>query len=123
MLQQPQPEDFVIASGSQHSVREFVEAAARELGQQIHWEGSGLDERGVDARSGQVLIRIDPRYLRPTEVDTLLGDASKARAKLGLTPRIGFAELVREMVAADLEVAKRDAMVARHGYKVGNPRE
>jgi len=123
MLQQPEPEDFVIASGVQHSVREFVEAAARELGQQIRWEGSGVEERGVDAHSGRVLVRIDPRYFRPTEVDTLLGDASKARARLGWAPRVGFAELVREMVAADLEHAKRDAMITSHGYKVANPRE
>ena len=123
ILQQPEPEDFVIASGSQHSVREFVEAAARELEYQVRWEGSGVEERGVDARTGRVLVRIDPRYFRPTEVDTLLGDASKARAKLGWAPRVGFAELVREMVAADLERAKRDAMIARHGYKVANPRE
>jgi GDPmannose 4,6-dehydratase len=122
-LQQPEPEDFVIASGSQHSVREFVETAARELGQQIRWEGSGLEERGVDARSGRVLVRVDPRYFRPSEVDALLGDASKARAKLGWTPRIGFDELVREMVAADLERAKRDALIARHGYQVAAPRE
>jgi GDPmannose 4,6-dehydratase len=123
ILQQAEPEDFVIASGSQHSVREFVEAAARELEYQVRWEGSGVEESGVDARTGRVLVRIDPRYFRPTEVDTLLGDASKARAKLGWAPRVGFAELVREMVAADFERAKRDAMIARHGYKVANPRE
>jgi GDPmannose 4,6-dehydratase len=123
MLQQPEPEDFVIASGAQHSVREFVEAAARELGQQIRWEGRGVEERGVDAGSGRVLIRIDPRYFRPTEVDSLLGDASKARARLGWTPRVGFAELVREMVAADLERAKRDALMVSHGYEVARRRE
>lgn len=123
MLQQTEPEDFVIASGSQHSVREFVEAAARELGQQIRWEGRGVEERGVDSGSGRVLVRIDPRYFRPTEVDTLLGDASKAHAKLGWTPRVGFAELVHEMVAADLEHAKRDALIAHHGYKVPSPHE
>lgn len=123
MLQQPEPEDFVIASGVQHSVREFVEAAARELGQSIRWEGSGVEERGVDENSGRVLVRIDPRYFRPTEVDSLLGDASKARSKLGWTARVTFAELVREMVAVDLEHAKRDAVVARHGYKVHQHRE
>jgi GDPmannose 4,6-dehydratase len=123
MMQQPEAEDFVIATGVQYSVREFAEAAAGELGQRIRWQGSGLDERGVDARTGQDLIRIDPRYFRPTEVDTLLGDASKARAKLGWTPRTGFAELVREMVAVDLEEAKRDALIARHGYRIANPHE
>jgi GDPmannose 4,6-dehydratase len=123
MLQQSEPEDFVIASGSQHSVREFVEAAARELGRQIRWEGGGLEERGVDPVTGQVLIRIDPRYFRPTEVDTLLGDASRARARLGWVPRVGFDELVREMVASDLEAARRDALVAQHGFRVANPRE
>jgi GDPmannose 4,6-dehydratase len=123
MLQQPQPDDYVVASGTQHSVREFVELSARELGQEIYWEGSGLDERGVDRVSGRVIVRIDPRYFRPTEVDSLLGDATKARAKLGWAPSVSFPELVREMVAADLQHAKRDAMVVRHGYKIANPRE
>src|SRR5580700_2985560 len=123
MLQQPEPDDFVIASGTQHSVREFVEAAARELGTGIRWEGAGLDECGVEQGSGRVVVRIDPRYFRPTEVDSLLGDAAKARDKLGWTPRVAFPELVREMVAADLQHAKRDALVARHGYKVASPRE
>ena len=123
ILQQAEPDDYVIATGTQHSVREFVEAAASELGQQIHWEGRGVDERGMDARSGRVLVRIDPRYFRPNEVDSLLGDASRARAKLGWSPTVTFAELVREMVAADLQHAKRDAMVARHGFKVANHRE
>jgi GDPmannose 4,6-dehydratase len=123
MLQQAEPDDFVIASGTQHSVREFVEAAARELGQGIRWEGSGVDQRGIDAKTGRVIVRVDPRYFRPTEVDSLLGDASKARGKLGWTPRVTFPELVREMVAADLQHAKRDAMVAQHGYRVASPRE
>jgi GDPmannose 4,6-dehydratase len=123
ILQQPQPDDYVVASGSQHSVREFVELAARELGQGIRWEGNGLEERGVDQASGRVIVRIDPRYFRPTEVDSLLGDASKAREKLGWAPSVSFAELVREMAAADLQHAKRDAMVARHGYRIANPRE
>jgi len=123
MLQQPQPDDYVVASGSQHSVREFVELAARELGQGIRWEGNGLDERGVDQASGRVIVRIDPRYFRPTEVDSLLGDASKARARLGWAPTVSFAELVREMMAADLQHAERDAMMVRHGYRIPNPRE
>jgi GDPmannose 4,6-dehydratase len=123
MLQQPKPDDFVVASGHQHSVRDFVERAGRELGMEIHWEGSEFDERGIDRLVGKVVVRIDPRYFRPTEVDSLLGDASKARKELGWSPSVSFADLVREMVASDLELAKRDAMVARHGYKVGNPRE
>ena len=123
MLQQSEPDDYVVASGAQHSVREFVEAAARELGRPIRWEGKGLDERGVEQKSGQTVVRIDPRYFRPTEIDSLLGDASKAREKLGWAPRVSFAELVREMVTADLEHAKRDAMVVRHGYRIANPRE
>lgn len=123
MLQQPEPEDFVIASGSQHSVRDFVEAAAQELGKRMRWEGKGVDERGVEVDSGRIIVRIDPRYFRPTEVDSLLGDAHKAREKLGWTPRVSFAALVREMVAADLQHAKRDAMISRHGYRIANPRE
>ncbi|MCX7631652.1 MAG: GDP-mannose 4,6-dehydratase, partial [Geminicoccaceae bacterium] len=116
MLQQDQPEDFVIATGVQHSVREFVEAAARELEISIHWSGQGVDEVGIDEQ-GRVIVRVDPRYFRPTEVESLLGDASKARQKLGWAPKIGFAELVREMVQADLEAAERDALIKRHGFK------
>jgi GDPmannose 4,6-dehydratase len=123
ILQQPQPDDYVVASGSQHSVREFVELAARELGQGIRWEGNGVDERGVDQESGRVIVRIDPRYFRPTEIDSLLGDASKARARLGWAPSVSFDQLVREMVVADLQHAKRDAMIVRHGYRIANPRE
>jgi GDPmannose 4,6-dehydratase len=123
MLQQPEPDDFVVSSGFQHSVREFVEVAARELGNVIRWEGKGADERGVDTKTGQVVIRIDPRYFRPTEVDSLLGDSSKARSKLGWTPQVSFNDLVREMVASDLQHAQRDAMVVSHGYKVPSPRE
>jgi GDPmannose 4,6-dehydratase len=109
ILQQEEPDDFVIATGEQHSVREFVEMAALEMGMSISWHGSGADEVAVDDRSGQTVIRVDPRYLRPAEVDDLLGDASKARAKLGWKPRTSFPELVREMVAADLQVAEQDA--------------
>jgi GDPmannose 4,6-dehydratase len=109
ILQQEEPDDFVIATGEQHSVREFVEMAAHEMGMSISWHGSGADEVGVDDRSGQTVIRVDPRYLRPAEVDDLLGDASKARAKLGWKPRTSFPELVREMVTADLQVAEQDA--------------
>jgi GDPmannose 4,6-dehydratase len=116
MLQQSKPEDYVIATGEQHSVRAFVERAAAELGMQLRWNGSKLDEQGVDADTGRTVVRIDPRYFRPTEVDTLLGDASKARKQLGWTPEIGFAELVREMVESDLRLAQRDALVEREGF-------
>ncbi len=117
MLQQEVAEDFVIATGEQHSVREFVEKAGAALGFEIAWQGSGVDEQGVDRKSGRVIVKVDPRYFRPTEVDTLLGDPSKARAKLGWRAETSFADLVREMTAADLEIAKRDALVAREGFK------
>ena len=123
MLQQPDPGDFVVATGSQHSVRDFVELAGRELGMDLQWKGADVGEEGIDRNSGSVVVRIDPRYFRPTEVDSLLGDASKARRELGWTPSVSFEGLVREMAAADLELAKRDAMVARHGYKIDDPRE
>ncbi len=122
MLQQPEPDDYVIASGVQHSVREFVDAAARHLGLALAWRGSGADEVGVDA-GGRVVVRVDPRYYRPAEVDTLLGDATKAREKLGWRARVGFGELVREMMDADLEEARRDALVRRHGFAVPDPHE
>ena len=115
MLQQESPEDFVIASGTQYSVRDFVNAAAEEIGTTIEWRGEGLDERGYDA-SGKCIILVDPRYFRPTEVETLLGDPSKAKAKLGWKPKITFKELVTEMVREDLKAAKRDELVKRHGY-------
>jgi GDPmannose 4,6-dehydratase len=114
MLQQAEPEDFVIASGIQYSVRDFVDAAARELGMQIDWSGEGVDEVGL--LGSRNVIRVDPRYFRPTEVETLLGDASKARDKLGWVPRIGFDELVAEMVREDLKSAERDELVKRHGF-------
>ena len=116
MLQQEKPEDYVIATGEQHSVRAFVERAAAELGMQLRWNGSKLEEQGIDADTGRTVVRIDPRYFRPTEVDTLLGDASKAREQLGWVPQIGFAELVREMVEHDLRLAQRDALVEREGF-------
>ncbi|MET0497657.1 MAG: GDP-mannose 4,6-dehydratase [Steroidobacteraceae bacterium] len=117
MLQQAEAEDFVIATGEQHSVREFVEKAGAELGMRIEWQGSGVGEQGVDAVTGRTVVRIDERYFRPTEVETLLGDPTKARQKLGWQAEISFATLVKEMVAADLDAAKRDALVAREGYK------
>ena len=116
MLQQQQPEDFVIATGQQHSVREFVSIAAAELGWKLTWIGSGSDEKALD-ESGQVIVAVDPRYFRPAEVETLLGDATHARNRLGWKPRIGFEELVREMVQTDLEEAKRDALVRKHGFR------
>jgi len=118
MLQQEKPEDFVIATGVQYSVRDFVNAAARELGMSIRWEGEGIDEVGyLDPQSSRAIVRVDPRYFRPTEVETLLGDASKARNKLGWTPKISFEELVSEMVREDLKSAERDELVKKHGYK------
>jgi GDPmannose 4,6-dehydratase len=115
MLQQDQPEDFVVATGQQKSVRDFVSAAAIELGLKIKWKGAGPDERGFDAQ-GRCIVQIDPRYFRPTEVDTLLGDATKAREKLGWVPRVGFQELVAEMVREDLKSAERDELVKKHGF-------
>jgi GDPmannose 4,6-dehydratase len=115
MLQQEQPEDFVIATGVQYSVRDFVDAAARELGMAISWKGEGVAEKGYD-NAGKCIVAVDPRYFRPTEVETLLGDASKAKDKLGWTPKIGFKELVAEMVREDLKASERDELVKRHGY-------
>jgi GDPmannose 4,6-dehydratase len=117
MLQQARPEDFVIATGEQHSVREFVEIAAAELGMKISWEGTGVREKGYDTATGKCVVSIDPRYFRPTEVDTLLGDASKAEQKLGWKPRTSFQSLVREMMQADVESAKRDELIKQHGFR------
>ena len=115
MLQQEQPEDFVIATGVQYSVRQFVEAAAREIGMVVTWEGQGVDEKGYDA-NGKCIIAVDPRYFRPAEVETLLGDATKARLKLGWSAKITFKELVSEMMREDLKAAERDELVKKHGY-------
>lgn len=123
MLQQEAPEDFVIATGKQFSVRDFVMAAGSLLDMDIEWKGEGAHEVGIDAKSGRTLVQVDPRYFRPTEVDTLLGDPSKARQKLGWTADVSFPELVREMVESDLAIAKRDAMVAKEGYKIYNHHE
>jgi GDPmannose 4,6-dehydratase len=147
MLQQDKPDDFVIASGVQHSVREFVEQAARELGITLCWEGEGVDEIGIvdsfddrqsssafyddrgerlkikGPKEGDVIIRIDPRYFRPTEVESLLGDPSKAKSELGWEPKMSFEELVKEMVLADMEEAKRDKLVEKHGFKSFNYHE
>jgi GDPmannose 4,6-dehydratase len=121
MLQQKQAEDFVIATGIQYSVRDFVNAAADELGMRISWSGVGVTEIGViEPTSGgqmpNVIVRVDPRYFRPTEVETLLGDPTKAREKLGWTPTITFKELVREMVREDMKSAERDELVKKHGF-------
>jgi GDPmannose 4,6-dehydratase len=115
MLQQDKAEDFVIATGIQYSVRDFVNAAAEELGIHVRWVGKGMDEKGYDA-SGKCIVAVDARYFRPTEVDTLLGDATKAKEKLGWTPKITFRELVTEMVREDLKAAERDELIKRHGY-------
>ena len=115
MLQQEKAEDFVIASGEQHSVREFVNAAAAEVGLSITWKGSGIDEKGYDAQ-GNCIVAVDERYFRPAEVETLLGDATKAKQKLGWTPKISFKELVAEMMREDLKSAERDELVKKHGY-------
>jgi GDPmannose 4,6-dehydratase len=115
MLQQPTPQDYVIATGQQYTVREFVERAAELLGLRLHWEGTGAEERGIDAE-GRVIVAVDPRYFRPAEVETLLGDASKARRELGWEPRVSFANLVSEMVTEDLKEAERDALVHKHGF-------
>lgn len=132
MLQQESPEDFVISTGMQHSVRDFVNAAADEIGIAIRWEGSGIEEIGIvdtvmdnsaKVNAGDVIVRIDPRYFRPTEVETLLGDASKARKRLGWEPVISFEELVREMMKSDMEEASRDDMCKRKGFKVYNHHE
>jgi len=106
IVQHAEPDDFVLATGESHSVREFVERAFAEVGRRIAWKGKGVDELGIDERSGQVLVKIDPRYFRPTEVDKLLGDYTKARVKLGWVPTVRFAELVKEMVAAEVTPPK-----------------
>jgi GDPmannose 4,6-dehydratase len=117
MLQQDKPEDYVIATGQQHSVRDFVQLAASLLDMRIRWEGEGIDERGYDAKSGRCVVRVDKRYFRPAEVDTLLGDATKARQQLGWSPATSFEELVAEMVGEDSELAERDALIEREGYR------
>jgi len=132
ILQQRKAADFVIATGVQHSVREFVDVAASELGISLRWEGKGKDERGVVAglrfkskhlKPGQTIVHVDPRYFRPAEVDTLLGDAAKARRQLKWKPRVVFRQLVAEMAREDLKAAERDALVSRHGYQAYGGRE
>lgn len=128
MLQQEQPEDFVIATGAQYSVREFISWSARELGITLRFEGTGIDEKGIveavegdnapNVKVGNVLVQVDPRYFRPAEVETLLGDPSKAKEKLGWTPEITTQEMCAEMIAEDLKVAKRHALLKMHGYEI-----
>jgi GDPmannose 4,6-dehydratase len=131
MLQQDQPEDFVIATGVQYSVRDFVNAAAKELGMEISWEGAGVNEKGYwtnvhktsNLTPNTPIVAVDDRYFRPTEVETLLGDPTKAKQKLGWTPTTSFEELVAEMVREDLKSAKRDELIKQHGYSVANCHE
>ena len=118
MLQQDEPEDFCISTGVQYSVRDFVNAAFKEVGISVHWEGSGIDEKGIEDGSDKVLVEVDPRYFRPTEVETLLGDSSKAREKLGWTPEITLGDMVSEMVREDLKIAERDELCKREGFQV-----
>ncbi|HVL56202.1 MAG TPA: GDP-mannose 4,6-dehydratase [Burkholderiaceae bacterium] len=115
MLQQPEPDDYVIATGEQHSVREFVNVAGAELGMRLRWEGRGENEKGYD-QTGRCIVEVDPRYFRPTEVETLLGDPTKAREKLGWRAKVSFEDLVAEMVREDLKAAERDELVKRHGF-------
>jgi GDPmannose 4,6-dehydratase len=123
ILQQATPDDFVIATGETHTVREFVERAFAEVGMTIAWQGTGTAEKGVDQATGKVLVEIDPRYFRLTEVDLLLGDPAKARQKLGWQPKVTFTELVKMMIAADLEAAQKDLFCKENGFKVNEYNE
>ena len=123
MLQQEKPEDFTISTGIQYKVRDFINIAAKELGIKLKWNGSGMNEVGTDAATGKVIIRIDSRYFRPTEVDTLLGDSTKAKDKLGWIPKISFNDLVKEMVIYDLDLAKKDSLCNREGFITYNYQE
>ena len=119
MLQQKEPKDYVIATGEQHSVRDFVNLTAEMLGMELRWEGEGLEEKALDNK-GNAIVAVDPRYFRPTEVDALVGDASRAARELGWSPRTSFRELVKEMVDADRSAAERDALVKKHGFTAYN---
>ena len=117
MLQQDEPDDYCISTGVQYSVRDFVDAACKEVGISIRWEGKGVDEKGYDAKTGALLVEVDPRYFRPTEVETLLGDSTKAKEKLGWVPEISLDEMVAEMVRGDLKIAERDELCRREGFE------
>jgi len=123
LMQHEVADDYVIATGEQHSVREFVERVAAELGHAIEWRGAGVSEEGIDPTTGRVIVKVDPRYFRPAEVETLLGDSTKARTRLGWKPEISFETLVKEMVAADVELARRDAHLKREGFRVHSRHE
>ena len=123
MLQQETPDDYVIATGEQHSVREFVEVCARELGIAIKWEGEGINEKGINLANNKTIVAVDPRYFRPTEVETLLGDPSKAKNSLGWEPKITFDRLVKEMIKIDLQEAKKDELCQKAGFQVYNKNE
>jgi len=123
MLQQDKPEDFTISTGVQYTVRDFVDIAAKELGIELRWNGSGINETGTNISTGSTIIRVDSRYFRPTEVETLLGDSTKAREKLGWVPKISFEELVKEMVASDLDDARKDDLCNREGFPTYNYQE
>jgi GDPmannose 4,6-dehydratase len=120
MLQQDEPEDYVIATGIQYSVKELIEIAAREVNISIRWEGKGADEKGIEEKTGQVIVAIDPEYYRPTEVNELLGDASKAREKLGWEPEISFEKMIAEMIEADMEEAQKDYLCLKEGFQTFN---
>jgi len=117
MLQQKEPDDFVIATGKQHSVKEVIETAGKQLGISIRWEGNGVEEKGVNEENDKTIVAVDPGYFRPTEVDNLLGDASKAKEKLGWVPRISFKQLISEMVTEDMKEAQMDNFCRQEGYK------
>jgi len=120
MLQQPKPDDCIIATGKQHSVREFCQLSFKELGINLEWQGKGLNEKGIDKKTRKVIVEIDPRYFRPAEVESLLGNSTKAREKLGWEPKITFEELIKEMVQSDLEKAKREVHLKNGGFKTKN---
>ncbi len=120
MLQQKQPKDYVIATGRQNSVRDFVNVAGREVGLDIRWEGKGVEEKGFDRNTGKCIVAVDKRYYRPTEVDSLLGDAGLARKVLGWKPKTSFEEMVAEMVAQDLKEASRDLLCRKEGFSIKN---
>ena len=123
ILQQDTPQDYVLATGTTTSIRRFCEMAFQEAGMELMWQGSGLDEKGVDAKSGKVVVAVDPRFFRPAEVELLLGDSTKARTELGWTPRYDLAQLTKEMMEEDIKLARREKLLAEHGLVTASPRE